>query len=436
MKGKTIFGWTLIICLCFTPSFLWYYLGEGASELSDYGSITHSLGEVAGLIAMTMFALTFVLSMRLKFIENMFNGLDKVYIAHGILGGSALVLILFHPIFLVLKFIPNDMRQAALYLLPSSYWSVNFGIIALVGMIFLIYLTLFVKIKYHKWKFTHEFLGLVFIFAILHIFLVRGEASGDNIFKGYYIYATIVSLMGLGAFSYSLFLKNRLFKAAVYRVLSVSKKNINTYEIILYPEHKPISYQSGQFIFLRFYNENLSKEPHPFSIASRSNNPEIKIIIKELGDFTKKLIHLKPGDKASIEGPYGRFNYKRSEKDQIWLAGGIGITPFIGMAEDMPYLKLNNKVDLYYSASTNEDFIGLEELNGFASRHRNFRLIPWVTKNQGYLKLEDINRISGNIVNKEFYLCGPNAFKKGIIRDLLKIGISKRNIHTEEFEFR
>ena len=101
MKGKTIFGWTLIICLCFTPSFLWYYLGEGASELSDYGSITHSLGEVAGLIAMTMFALTFVLSMRLKFIENMFNGLDKVYIAHGILGGSGLVLILFHPIFLV-----------------------------------------------------------------------------------------------------------------------------------------------------------------------------------------------------------------------------------------------------------------------------------------------------------------------------------------------
>lgn len=437
MKYKKLFGWLIIIILSMIPFFLWYFLGSGTESFSNYSSITHSLGEIFGLVGMTMFALTFILSTRISFIEDIFDGLDKVYIAHGVLGGTALTLILFHPIFLVLKFVPGNLRQAALYLLPSSYWSINFGIIALIGMIFLIYLTLFTKIKYHKWKFTHEFLGLIFLFAILHIFLVRGNASQDDIFTGYYIYATIVSLIGFSAFSYSLFLKDRLFKAAVYRIGAITKKNAHTYEINLIPEHKPISYKSGQFVFLRFYNKNLGKEPHPFSIASRSDSPVLKIIIKNLGDFTSKLIHLNVGERVSIEGPYGRFNYKIGEKDQIWLAGGIGITPFIGMSEDMNNkLRFKNKVDLYYSVKSRDDFIGLDELKKFESNTPKFKFIPWVTEIDGYIELKDISKISGNIKNKEFYLCGPNSFKNSLKDSLINAGISKKDIHTEEFGFR
>jgi predicted ferric reductase len=436
---KKIFGWAILLFSSFLPVFLWLYFGPGSEELVDYSSITHSLGELTALVGMTMFALTFILSTRIRFIEDIFGGLDKAYISHGILGGTALIMILFHPILLVLKFIPDNFTQAALYLLPNSHWSVNFGIIALLGLISLISITLFTKIKYHKWKFSHEFLGLVFVFAVLHTFLVRGDASKDLIFSGYYIYAIIVSIIGLGGFSYSLFLKDRLFKAAKYRIKSIKRLNKTTFEIQMTPEHKPLEYKSGQFIFVRFYNEKLPKEAHPFSIASKSNNPIIKIIVKNLGDFTSKLSHLKVGDMVSLEGPYGRFNYKNNpNKDQVWVAGGIGITPFLGIAKDLitNSSSIKHKIYLFYSCREDSDFICLSELKDIEQKVDNFKVFPWSSSRKGYFRVKNITEVIKSLKDKEFYLCGPKGLKNSIIKNLIKSGVPKGNIHTEEFDFR
>ncbi len=434
---KKSLGWGVLILISLVPVFLWYYLGPGTSDLTDYSSTVHSLGEIFGLVGMTMFALTFVLSTRIPAIEDIFGGLDKVYIVHAILGGSALILILAHPIFLVLKFVPADMATAATYLLPSSYWSVNFGIIALIGLISLIYITLYTKMRYHRWKFTHEFLGLMFALAVLHIFLVRGTISQDNIFDGYYVYAATVSLVGLGSFSYSLFLKNRIMKNAIYRIQDI-KQSQNLFELQLIPEHKPIQYESGQFVFLRFYNETLSKESHPFSIASKSNSQIIRIVIKKLGDFTNKLENLKIGDRVSLEGPYGRFHYKRYKgKNQIWIAAGIGVTPFIGMAEELGENKKSaDSVDLYYTVSDDKDFVGYNLFSEISTKTKNFKFIPWNSSSKGRINVQEIKKISGKFEGKEFFLCGPTQFKEGIIRDLVSSGVSKDRIHEEAFDFR
>ncbi len=438
MRATQFLGWSIVLGLSLLPVGLWFYLGPGFSELHGYSSITHSLGELTGLVGATMFALTFLLSTRIPVIEDLFGGLDKVYISHGILGGTALIILLAHPILLVLKFVPDNIKQAALYLLPSSHWSVNFGIISLLGLIFLIFITLFTKIRYHRWKFSHEFLGLVFFFAVLHIFMVRGDASKDLIFSGYYYYASAVSFIGLGGFSYSLFIKDRLFKAAKYRIASINRKNKSTYEIIMAPEHKPLAYKAGQFVFVRFYNHKLSPESHPFSIASRSNYPLIKIIVKSLGDFTSKLTHLKVGDPVSIEGPYGRFSHSAdTERDQVWVAGGIGITPFLGMAEDLRENALSTKrVWLFYSCRRQEDMICLSDLFHVEARLHNFKLIPWITRAEGRLTAGSIQSIVGNVKNKEFYLCGPTALKKSLIKNLKLLGVPKYRIHTEEFDLR
>jgi len=437
MKIKTIFGWLVILLISLIPVYLWARLGPGFAELVDYASITHALGEIFGLVGITMFAMTFILSTRIKWIEDVFGGLDKVYITHAILGGTALILILAHPIFLVLKFVPSQVYQATLYLLPSSYWSVNFGIIALIGLIALIFITLFTRMKYHKWKFTHEFMGLVFLFAVFHTFLVRNSAAKDNIFAGYFIFAAIVSLIGLFGFSYSLFIKNRLFKNAVYSIKSIKQKN-DLFEIIITPEHKPISYDAGQFVFLRFYNKNVSKEAHPFSIASESNAEDIIIIVKQLGDYTSKIVHLRKGDKVSVEGPYGRFSYKKHlKKDQIWLAAGIGITPFIGMAQDvMTDEDLQGKVTLIYSAKSEDELIGSNIFYDVSKQTSKFAFLPWLSKKQGRINAKAVFDISGKFKDKEFFLCGPTAFKESMIKSLIENKVSKNHIHEEVFDFR
>ncbi len=428
-KIKKNLGWTVLLLVSFIPAFLWFFIGNGKIQL--FTDPVHSLGQIFGLVGMTMFALTFVLSMRLRFIEDVFGGLDKVYAVHGILGGTSLMMILFHPIFLVLNFFPNQINIAMKYLLPSSNWPVNFGLIALLGMILLIFITLFTKIKYNKWKFSHEFLGLVFIFAAIHIFLVRGSVSIDNIFPGYYLYATIVSVIGIGAFVYSLFLRKK--KSLVYVIESINEKG-DCFDIYMTPKVKPLLYKSGQFIFARFYSRGLPREAHPFSIASKSNSNKLNIAVKKLGDFTKEIGKISVGDEVLIEGPYGRFNSGKG-KDQIWIAAGIGITPFIGMAADLENSDSKNKIDLYY-ISRSRDFIKEEIFSEIPRKNKSFRFIKWESDIKGRISAEDIKKISGKLDDKEFFICGPEKFKEDFISKLVESGIKPEEIHWEEFELR
>ncbi|PIO06838.1 hypothetical protein COT47_02525 [Candidatus Woesearchaeota archaeon CG08_land_8_20_14_0_20_43_7] len=435
MRRMPMVGYLALFLICISPLIPWYLSGHSISEISTYADGTHALGQIAALVGMTMFALTFVLSTRLRFIEDIFGGLDKVYVAHSILGGIAFMLLLFHPILIVLKFIPSDMTQAAKYLLPSSYWSVNFGMIALVGMIVLLFVTFYIKIKYQRWKFSHTFLGLFFIFAVLHIFMVRDDAARDMIFTGYYVYAAIVSAIGISAFIYSLLFKSK--GAVIYKIDSINKTGDHIYDIKLLPKYKSLRYRSGQFVFLRFFNDKVGNEPHPFSISSMSNDNCLRFVIKSLGDFTATLDALEIGDTVSVEGPYGRFNHDRGKTDQVWLAGGIGITPFIGMAQDLVSIDMENHIDLYYSVKDNKGFIGLGEFKEVErATGGRFRVFPWVTNHDGRLTIKDIDEKSGPLKRREFCMCGPEGFKNAMKESLTKAGVRKSRIHEEEFTFK
>ena len=327
-----------------------------------------------------------------------------------------------------------NVSLAAIYLLPNSFLSVNLGIIALLGLVLLLIITFFVNLKYNIWKLSHKVLGIIFILAMLHIFLVRSDASADYIFKGYNVYVLITSIIGIGAFIYSLFAKGAL-KHAPYTVTSIKQKGI-VYDITLEPVKKALQYKAGQFIFISFRNKQTGKEYHPFSIASGTGEKNIRIVIKNLGDFTKKLGSIKKGDQVMVEGPYGRFNYKEPIADQVWIAAGIGITPFIGLAEDFANTKQKNKVELYYTVRIPEEFVNLEEFKSIAIKNKNFALFPRASDTEGRLELKDIEKQSGNLKEKEFFLCGPQAFKDSIISGLLSRGVNKKNIFSEDFHFK
>ena len=387
MKSKLILAWTGIFIIGIIPVLLLLVFGP-----KNYTSISHTLGQVCGLMGVTFFALTFILSTRAKWIENLFGGLDKVYPVHAVMGATSFVLVLLHPLFLVMKYIPANIQLAATYLLPGGLISVDFGIFALLGMIILLMITIYGNWKYHYWKFSHEFLGAFFILAILHIFLVRSTVARDYIFNGYYIYVAIVSIIGLGSFIYSL--SRTDLRGKNYRVKKLNEIS-GCYEIYLEPDrdgktadnddngNNSITFKSGQFVFVKFHNKNVGRESHPFSIASASGIGEFRIIAKSLGDFTGRLGKLREGNKVIVEGPYGRFHQSpRADRrhphinhghidfihnydDEIWVAGGIGITPFLGLAEDFRSSKAR-RVDLYYSVKNKSEFVNLEELQDIA----------------------------------------------------------------------
>jgi predicted ferric reductase len=425
MKTKTLLAWIGIFILGFIPAILLFTLGP-----RDYSSVSHTLGQMSGLIGMTFFALSFVLSTRMKWIEYLFDGLDKVYPVHAVLGSTSLVLLLLHPLFLVLKFIPANIYLAAKYILPGGLLSVDFGIFALLGMIILLVMTLYSRMKYNNWKMSHKFLGLFFMLAVLHVFLVRADVARDYIFHGYYVYAAIVSAIGLGGFFYSLARTKLIGKK--YTVKKINKVN-GCFEVILEPEGEGIKFRAGQFIFVKFMNKKMGQEDHPFSIASATDDTNIRIIVKGLGDFTSQINELHEKDVAFVEGPYGMF-HEDGFGNEIWIAGGIGITPFLGLAKDFEKSKKGH-IELFYAVKNKDEFIRIDEFLELAKSNKNFKITPWASEELGYLSVNEISKKS-SLQGKEFYLCGPESLKSAIKTALVEKNISAEKMHDERFSFK
>ncbi|MBI5465867.1 MAG: ferric reductase, partial [Candidatus Kerfeldbacteria bacterium] len=103
MRIKNNLGWLIIIFLSLLPIVFWYFLKPISTRFISSTTTLTSLGQITGLVGMAMFALTLILSARLKFLENYFGGLNRVYVAHHIFGSIAFILLLFHPLILAGK---------------------------------------------------------------------------------------------------------------------------------------------------------------------------------------------------------------------------------------------------------------------------------------------------------------------------------------------
>ena len=91
----------------------------------------------------------------------------------------------------------------------------------------------------------------------------------------------------------------------------------------------PLAFTPGQFIVLAFGGAG-AWERHPFSVASAPSERLLEVSIKASGDYTRDLHDkVQKGTPAKVAGPFGGFDYRRGGQDQIWIAGGIGVTPFL-----------------------------------------------------------------------------------------------------------
>jgi predicted ferric reductase len=427
---KNNLGWTIVILLSLSPLLPWLFVMQPITlRFVNIASTMTSLGEILGLVGVTMFCLNIVLSIRLKIFEDYFGGMNRVYIAHHIFGGTAFIILLFHPLALASAILPYSLKGAALYLLPGDNWSINVGIATLLLTMSLLILTFFVNLPYQLWRFTHKFLGPAFFLASIHGFFISSDISRYGIMK---IYMSFFFLLGLIAYTYKTLLGRYFITEYQYTVTQVKTLSDDIVELTLSPIKKAMNSIPGQFVFLRFKSKNVSQEVHPFSITALGANNSIIFGIKSEGDYTKTLQNLQVGDIAFLEGAFGRFSYQKvKNKNQIWIAGGIGITPFLNMAKSLT--DTTYTIDLYYSVRTPEEATYLDELQKIAASNTHFRIFPFFSKTQGRLTAEAIAKTSADIIKKEFFICGPPPLMKSLKTQLLKLSVPKDTIHTEEF---
>lgn len=412
-------GLVSVLVLSFFPSLLWFSTQPVALKFSNASLTLTSLGQITGLVGMAMISVAIILSARTAFMDKLFNGLDNLYKIHRGTGIASFVFLLIHPLTLALSYTLFSKQSATLFLLPGGDLAKDLGILALLLMMILLVITAFSKIKYQVMKFSHKFFGAVFFSSVLHTLFVQSGVS-RNPFIHWYMLGLMA--IGLVAFSYKTLLGKILVEKYIYSVKEVNPMRCKTTEVVMSPVGKQMKYFPGQFIFVSFSNSNISSESHPFSIASAPFEPELRILVKALGDYTSSQIpKLQVGAKAEIEGPCGSFNHSKAEsKNQIWIAGGAGIAPFIGMAKDIKNVK-GYDVDFYACANTKNDIVSLNELSKMTTESDNFRFIPFCQDEKGYLDAEKIMKLSGTLEGKDIFLCGPPPMVKNLKGQFEKI---------------
>lgn len=206
------------------------------------------------------------------------------------------------------------------------------------------------------------------------------------------------------------------------------------------------SFKPGQYAMLSFY-DSAGKLfiNHPFSIASSpTQNNHLKFGIRILGKFTQTLPKLKRGEDVEIMGPFGDFIFDENKyQDVVFLAGGVGITPFMSAIQYATDKGLYNKIDLLYSNRTVKDTLFYDEIKKLAEANPSFRPKIKITQEdltnqaayceKGYITQETILKSVGSVAGKDFFICGPELFMKAMNDNLSKMEVSPNKIHQEAF---
>ncbi|MFL5655860.1 MAG: hypothetical protein ACJ8CB_16990, partial [Ktedonobacteraceae bacterium] len=152
---------------------------------------------------------------------------------------------------------------------------------------------------------------------------------------------------------------------------------------------QPVPFVAGQFVFVRFGGGH-GWEPHPFTISSAPQESLLHLSIKGRGDETQRLIDtLQPGIPARVGRAFGMFDHRRGGHQQVWIAGGIGITPFRSWIRAFPTEQpLEFDIDFYYTVRTEDEALFLDEIRTAAAHSPTFRPHITYSKREGSLTME------------------------------------------------
>lgn len=425
----TNLGWLVTIIIGITPIVIW--LTTQQTDWHTNKLIAENLGKLAGLAGLSLFAWSVILSARLKIFDKLFLGLDNMYRAHHIISVIALLLLLAHPALLTLRYLIGSPIAAYEFLKPSieSPFRV-LGQLTLYSMIALMLATMYLHLTQKRLILFMRLLGVLIFFGGIHAIFVGGSDLSSLLLLQVYILGLLA--VAIGVYIYRSIFHGSFTKQYSYRVTGTQHKG-DIIELHVESQASIPTQLPGQFAFLKIKSSGLLGESHPFTISSSPKQKGLRFSIKQLGDYTNALSDLSENAEILIDAPYGTFSNRIiNAPRQIWVAGGIGITPFLAMSASLA--GTGQKVDLYYSCKNQAEAVYLTELQKNAKQYDDLTLIPFFTDTSGFLTAEYIQTHSPGLdAATQYLVCGPPSMMKAMRIQLRSLGVSNKSIHTEEF---
>ena len=213
---------------------------------------------------------------------------------------------------------------------------------------------------------------------------------------------------------------------------------------------KPADFQfrPGQSMDLTLLNPpetDAEGNSRAFSIASAPFDNDLMIATRMRDTAFKRVLRkAPPGLQVKIDGPGGSFVlHRKSEKPAVFLAGGIGITPFLSIIRQAGHDQSPHHMYLFYSNRRPEDAAFLDLLSEATKQNPNFHLIATMTETDkshrewrgetGFINKDMLTKHLPSLQGPIYYLAGPPAMVAAMRRMLIGAGVDQDDMRTEEF---
>jgi ferredoxin-NADP reductase len=211
---------------------------------------------------------------------------------------------------------------------------------------------------------------------------------------------------------------------------------------------KDFVFKAGQYIDLTLLGSHAGSSnglTHTFSIASSPFDEELLVTTRMRRTIFKQALSVLPiGTGARIEGPMGSFSlHNNTSRLAVFLAGGIGIAPFLSMVSYATAEKLRHPIILFYANRYLEDAAFINALWKLERANPRFRFVPTLTRiandngawrgKTGYISSEMLFAQIGILRGPIYYIAGPPTMVAAMRRTLAEVGVDGDDIRTEEF---
>lgn len=398
---------------------------------------------LSGLWALALMSVAMLMAARPAGLEKPLGGLDQMYRLHK---WAAIWAGVFAVVHWLAKEIVGGYLKSVLgkegkvsrekfdgLLGGVQHWVKDVGEWAFYFLLLMLVLALWRRFSYRPWRSLHKLMPFLYLALVFHGVLLAPTVywrSATGVLLAFCLCAgvsgAVLSLRGhIGR------QRRRAGKILALQPLADGVLSLRCQLTQGWPGHRP-----GQFVFLTC---DAKEGAHPFTIASAAQGEaEITLLIKALGDYTEKLAQqVQVGQSVLIEGPYGCFDWDRRDRNarQIWVAGGIGVTPFLAwldalqaVPKDMP------AVDFHYCLRDREQDPCLPRVQALCAGLPKLRLFVHGSA-QGE-RLQAAQLVQSLAGGGEIWMCGPAGLADALQRGLRRLGQHDWRWHQEAFALR
>jgi predicted ferric reductase len=399
---------------------------------------------LSGLLSIALMSLAMFLSTRPAWLETPLGGMDRVYRTHKWAGILAVSFAVVH---WLVEEIVGDILKAMVgregripkeqftgFLEVMRDLAKDMGEWAFYLVLAMLVITLWKRFPYKTWRVVHQAMPVLYLMLALHAAML---APTDYWTQPVGILIALLGAAGIYGALYSLVGRIGKARRASGTVTAIEQAASDVLTVSCQLDNHWRGHRPGQFAFITFDEK---EGAHPFTIASADRGDRsISFQIKALGDYTRTLgKRLEVGHAVKVEGPYGRFDMARQDSNaqQIWIAGGIGVTPFLAWLDALQQTSSPVSADLHYCTRdrANDPFVARLEASCAALPGIHLHIHGAL---QGEtLSAAEVAGAQAGSRRSEIWFCGPQGLADKLKKELGRIGQGRVSFHQEAFEMR